>query len=149
MVIYADTSFLFSLYAQDSNTAQAGRISATFRASLALTPWQRHELRNAFRLAVFRGDMKTQQCQALLRTIETDLQSGALVDSPLIWADVYTEAEALSANHTEQLGTRASDVLHVAAARALGAKELYTFDARQKALATVAGLKVKPDRGAP
>lgn len=144
MVVYADTSFLSSLYAQDANTAQAGQISAAFRASLALTPWQRHELRNAFRLAVFRGDMTTQQCQALLTTIESDLQSGALADTPLTWADVYAHAETLSANHTEQLGTRGSDVLHVAAAVALGVKEFYTFDTRQKALATAAGLKVKP-----
>jgi len=35
-------------------------------------------------------------------------------------------------------------VLHVAAALALGAKVFYTFDTRQKALATAAGLKVKP-----
>jgi hypothetical protein len=35
-------------------------------------------------------------------------------------------------------------VLHVAAAVALGVKEFYTFDVRQKALATEAGLKVKP-----
>jgi len=119
MVVYADTSFLFSLYPLDANAAQAGRISTAFRASLALTPWQRHELRNAFRLAVFRGDMTPQQCQALLTTIETDLQTGALADTPLTWADVYAQAETLSANHTERLGTRGSDVLHVAAALAL------------------------------
>jgi predicted nucleic acid-binding protein len=144
MVVYADTSFLFSLYAQDANTAQAGQISAAFRASLAFTAWQRHELRNAFRLAVFRGDMATQQCQALLGTVEMDLQAGALADTALTWADVYTQAETLSASHTEQLGTRGSDVLHVAAALALGVKEFYTFDTRQKALAAAAGLKVKP-----
>jgi len=144
MLVYADASFLFSLYAQDANTAQAGQIGAASRGFLAWTPWQRHELRNAFRLAVFREDMTTQQCQALLGTLEADLQTGVLVDTPLAWADVYAQAEALSANHTERLGTRASDVLHVAAALALEVKEFYTFDARQKALATAAGLKVKP-----
>ena len=56
----------------------------------------------------------------------------------------YAATEALSAAHTEKLGTRASDVLHVAAAAALGVKEFYTFDARQKALAVKAGMKVKP-----
>jgi len=57
---------------------------------------------------------------------------------------VYAEAEALSAAHTEKLGTRASDVLHVAAAAALGVKYFYTFDTRQKALAVRTGMKVKP-----
>lgn len=144
MVVYADTSFLFSLYAQDANTARAGRISAAFRLSLAFTPWHRHELRNAFRLAVFRGDMTAQQCRTLLETTETDRQTGTLVETALAWADVYAQAETLSTGHTERLGTRGSDVLHVAAALALGVKEFYTFDARQKALATEAGLKVKP-----
>ncbi len=54
------------------------------------------------------------------------------------------ESEALSAAHTEKIGTRAFDVLHVAAAAVLGAKDFYTFDARQKALAVKAGMKVKP-----
>ena len=144
MVVYADTSFLFSLYAQDANTPVAGRISAAFRVALAFTSWQRHELRNAFRLAVFRGDMTAQQCQTLLATTETDMQAGTLVETALTWADVYAQAETLSAAHAAKLGTRASDVLHVAAAVVLGVKEFYTFDARQKALATKAGLKVKP-----
>ena len=144
MVVYADTSFLFSLYAQDANTPEAGRISAAFRMSLAFTPCQRHELRNALRLAVFRRDMTAQQCRTLLGTIEADMQTGALAETALTWADVYAQAETLSAGHTEQLGTRGSDVLHVAAAVALGVKEFYTFDTRQKALAGKAGLKVKP-----
>jgi len=50
----------------------------------------------------------------------------------------------LSAAHTETLGTRGFGVLHVAAAVALGIKDFYTFDTRQKALAVKAGMKVKP-----
>lgn len=52
MVAYADTSFFFSLYAQDANTAHAGQIAASLHAPLLITPIQRHELRNAFRLSV-------------------------------------------------------------------------------------------------
>ena len=144
MVAYADTSFLFSLYAQDANTAQAGQIGRMIKSSLAFTPLQRHELRNAFRLAVFRGDMTAEQCRALLETIEADTKTGALVETPVAWAEVYAEAEALGAAYTERLGTRALDVLHVAAATALGTKDFFTFDTRQKALAVKAGMKVKP-----
>jgi predicted nucleic acid-binding protein len=53
------------------------------------------------------------------------------------------EAERLSASHSEKLGTRSLDVLHVAAAVVLGAKEFHTFDTRQAKLAKAAGLKVK------
>ncbi|MCP5526339.1 MAG: type II toxin-antitoxin system VapC family toxin [Verrucomicrobiales bacterium] len=144
MVVYADTSFLFSLYAQDANTAQAGEVASGLRAPLAFTPWHRHELRNAFRLALFRGEMTAQQCETLLATTEADLQAGALAETALAWGDVFGEAEALSAAKVAKLGTRAADVLHVAAAVTLGSREFYTFDARQQALAKAAGLKVKP-----
>jgi predicted nucleic acid-binding protein len=53
-------------------------------------------------------------------------------------------AEELSAAHTETLGTRAADILHVATAAALGATLFLSFDTRQKALAAAAGLRVMP-----
>lgn len=144
MVAYADTSFFFSLYAQDANTVHAGRIAATLDAALVITPLQRHELRNAFRLAVFRREITAAECQKLLDDVEADTKVGVLVETPVSWAEAYTEAEALSAAHSKTLGTRGFDVLHVAAAVALGTKNFLTFDARQKALAVKAGLKVKP-----
>lgn len=144
MVVYADTSFLFSLYAQDANTARAAECSNHLRGVLAIAPLQRFELRNALRLAVFRGYMAEDEGQRLLALLDTDIRSGALVETPVSWAEVFAEAEALSAAHTAKLGIRASDVLHVAAASALGAKEFYTFDTRQKALAVKAGMKIKP-----
>lgn len=88
--------------------------------------------------------MTTVQGQQLLDTIEADIKTGLLEETPVAWAEVYAEAEALSAAHTEKLGTRALDVLHVASAAALGVKEFFTFDARQKALAVKAGMKVRP-----
>ena len=144
MVAYADTSFLFSLYAQDANTARAAQIVAALDASLVLTPLQRHELRNAFRLAAFRGDITGDECQKLLETFTGDIHSGTLIETPVAWEEVFAEAEALSAAHTRILGSRGFDVLHVAAAAALGAKVFFTFDARQKALAVKSGLKVRP-----
>jgi len=144
MVVYADTSFLFSLYAQDANTARAAELAGTQHGALIVTPLQRFELRNALRLSVYRGDIAEDECRRLLDLIETDIKTGALVETPVAWAEVYAEAEALSAAHTETLGTRAFDILHVSAASALGTKEFYTFDARQKVLAVKVGMKVKP-----
>ena len=144
MVTYADTSFFFSLYAQDANTVQAGKIVATVPIPLAFTPPQRHELRNAFRLSLFRREITATECQKLLETVDADTRHGVLGVTPVSWADVYAEAEALSAAHTKTLGTRGFDGLHVAAAVALGAKTFLTFDSRQKSLAIKAGLKVMP-----
>ena len=78
MAVYADASLLFSPYAQDANTQQAGQISGTFKAPLAFTPFQRHELRNTFQLALFRRDMTAAQRRTLLETIEADTKTGAI-----------------------------------------------------------------------
>jgi len=143
MVAYADTSFLFSLYVQDANTARAAQLGANLQGALIVTLLQRFELRNALRLSVFRGDISDDECRRLLDLIEADAKTGALVETPVSWAEVYTEAEALSAAHTGKLGTRAMDVLHVAAAVALGAKVFLSFDARQSTLAAKAGMTVQ------
>ena len=42
------------------------------------------------------------------------------------------------------LGCRTLDIIHVAAALVIGAKEFVTFDGRQAAMARKAGLTVKP-----
>jgi predicted nucleic acid-binding protein len=144
MVVYADSSFLFSLYAQDANTRRAAELAAVFNGALIFSSLQRFELRNALRLSVFRGDMAEDEYQRLLDQIEADAKTGALAETALPWAEVFANAEILSAAHTSKTGTRALDILHVAAAAVLGAKIFYTFDARQKALAAKAGMKVKP-----
>jgi hypothetical protein len=141
-VNYADSSFLFSLYAQDANTASAAKAAGPMQ-SFVLTPLQQHEVRNAVRLSRFHGDMTTEQAERILSALADDVRTGVLVEAPLPWADVFAEAEALSAAHTPGLGTRALDILHVAAARVLGARRFLTFDSRQKALAKKAGLKVR------
>jgi hypothetical protein len=80
----------------------------------------------------------------VLAEVEPDAKAGVLLETPVSWAAVYSEAEALSAACSKTLGTRGFDVLHVAVAIALGTKNFLTFDARQKSLAVKGGLKVKP-----
>ncbi len=144
MVVYADTSFLFSLYAQDANTLQAARAVKGGGLTFLLTDFQRYELRNALRLSVFRGHLQDDACQRILQQVTDDLDQGSFLAVPLVWSLVFAEAEALSVRHTGMLGTRSFDILHVAAAVTLGAKAFYTFDVRQTALAKKAGLKVRP-----
>ncbi len=144
MVIYADTSFLFSLYGNDANSPQARTIGDTLKVPLLFTPLHRHELRNAFRLAVFRKVLTPARCQAVLAEIEVDTRAGVLAETPIAWGEVFAEAEALSAAHTVVIGTRATDVLHVAAATSLGVTQFLTFDVKQRALARKAGLQASP-----
>ncbi|MDQ5981250.1 MAG: uncharacterized protein QG602_4228 [Verrucomicrobiota bacterium] len=48
----------------------------------------------------------------------------------------------LSEQHTTRIGTRALDVLHVASAMELGARQFLTYDIRQAKLAVACGLKM-------
>jgi hypothetical protein len=143
VVDYADTSFLISLYGRDANSRPAQALASELDVPLAFPSLLRHEVRNAVRLAVFRHEISTEEAGAILSALADDVRTGVLVETPLPWADVFAEAEALGAAHTPGLGTRALDILHVAAARVLGARRFLTFDSRQKALAKKAGLKVR------
>ena len=144
MVAYADTSFFLSLYTADAHHEAAVELLKRIKTALPLTAFQRHELRNAARLQVFRKDMTEQELEAVLRNIEADVKDGFLVEAGIAWSAVFTEAETLSAAHAERIGTRGMDILHVAAALVIGARDFLTFDTRQKALAVKAGLRVKP-----
>jgi predicted nucleic acid-binding protein len=144
MVVYADTSYLLSLYTNDAHhTAALARLKP-LQTPLLWTLFQRYEVRNAIRLQVFRKDLRQHEATEVLHEIEQDLQAGFLRAAPLVWAVVLEQAEKLSAKFTTDLGTRGLDILHVAAALALDAQAFFTFDARQKTLAAKAGLKVKP-----
>ena len=145
MVVYADTSFLVSLYGRDASSEVAQRLAAALKGAFAFTSLHRHEARNALRLAIFRKDITPEECETVIAAMDEDERAGVLVNSPVAWAEVFEQAEALSAAHTRKLGTRAMDVLHVAAAAVLGIGEFLTFDTRQKALARKSGMRVRPE----
>lgn len=142
MKAYADTGFLCSLYAPDTLTLRAVARMKRQALPLAFTWLHQLELRNALRLRIFRGDITTGQRDASLNTMLADLATGVLVAASPPLSEVMTEAERLSALHSQTLGTRTLDILQVAAALVLGLAELLTFDTRQAALAKAAGLKV-------
>ena len=141
MTTYADTGFLCSLYAPDAHSA--GAIVRMRRQALPLPFTWLHqlELRNAFRLRVFRREIPGTQRDASLNVVLADLAAGVLAVAAHGHAALMIEAERLSALHSERLGTRSLDILHVAAALVLGHAQFLTFDRRQRALALAAGLR--------
>jgi predicted nucleic acid-binding protein len=72
----------------------------------------------------------------------SDLATGVFAHATAAWPEVLLEAERLSAGHSETIGTRSLDILHVASALVLGAEQFATFDTRQGTLARAAGLRV-------
>jgi hypothetical protein len=143
-MIYADSSFLFSLYAWDDNTQAAQAIYATdARRPLLFTPWQRFELRNAVRLASHRvrrtGQKVPFQLGNVFKRIDEDLTASRLKHMEPDWHETFRLAEELSAAHTEALGAVSVDLWHVAVALLLRADTFWTFDDEQFTLARAAG----------
>lgn len=143
MKTYADTSFLVRLYLTQSDSQKALAFMRDFRDPLPFTPLHRHELRNALRLAVFRKEIDAERRKAAFLDIESDLQDGILAHAPVAWTNAFREADQLGNDHTETMGMRSVDLLHVGIAQALGMKEFLTFDTRQAELAKAVGFKVK------
>ena len=141
---YADSSFLVSLFTEDTNSAAATRFMERNPDPLPFNPLHRLEVRNGIRLRVQRGEIDTDRRTAAFRQIEEDLADGLLVHSPLPWTDALRKAEHLSADHAERIGSRSADTLHVATALLAGATRFLSFDKRQRELAQAAGLEVKP-----
>ena len=141
---YADSSFLVSCYVQDANTPQARVWLLQAGVPLVFTPLHALEVRNAFKLGVFRGLFSAAAATAAWANLEADLRSGRLVRKAVNWPLAFRVAERLSKQHTATAGTRSLDILHVAAAKVLRAVEFISFDARQRGLAATVGLKVAP-----
>ena len=113
MTAYADTGFLCSLYAPDAHSARAVVRMRRQALPLAFTWLHQLEFRNAIRLRVFRGEITPAQRDASLNTLLADLAGGVLVAASPLLTEVMIEAERLSALHSETLGTRSLDILHV------------------------------------
>ena len=143
-MIYLDTSFLLPIYTPEPQSGVVHTYLARGAPVLFFTSFHRLELRTALRARLFRKTLTRQELQTALRLSEEDLAGGILRHTPLLWADAFREAERLGDAHAAETGARSGDLLHVASALVLDAKEFLTFDQRQKMLARRAGLKVKP-----
>jgi predicted nucleic acid-binding protein len=139
--VYADPSFIVSLYSPDANSAAAARTMQASSGDCFLTTFGELEVVNAMGLRIFRKEVSPGQAQSSLVEFERDLRDGvfqlrALTDP------VLERARQLSRQTTAKLGTRTADLLHVAAALELGVDCLYTFDLHQRKLAQTLRLKL-------
>ena len=142
MNAYADTAFLCSLHAPDPHTNRGIAWLKRQRQPLPFTGFHRLEFRNALRLRVFRREITPAQRELSIQAMLSDLAAGVFAHVTAAWPEVLLEAERLSAGHSETIGTRSLDILHVASALVLGAEQFVTFNTRQGTLARAAGLRV-------
>lgn len=118
---------------------------------LCYLPLHALEIRNAIlqrafhqRRSVASGERSqiARERDAALARLEHLLARRALLDVSLDLDAVLTRAGTLSAAHTERIGARAIDIIHVASALALEVEQFLTTDSRQADLATAEGMKV-------
>jgi hypothetical protein len=86
-------------------------------ARFAFTPLDVLELRNAFKLGVFRKLLTAVEAAAAWKNVERDLRSGRLVRQAVKWPSILRLAVRLSEQHSSVCGTRSLDIIHVATAK--------------------------------
>lgn len=141
MSVYADTSFLASLYIPDANSVAAARRMERLPLPVLITPLVELELANAFQLRLFRNEARPAELRAAHAAFRADAQKGVLAMN-ILPEGAYAEARRLVSRWTARLGTRTLEILHVAAALSLRADAFHTFDERQRKLAKAAGLRI-------
>jgi predicted nucleic acid-binding protein len=144
MDAYFDSAIIVKLYVQEATSPDAIRLVGAYVAPYALTQWQALEVKNAIRLKAFRAEITVVEMNRSITAFEQDITAGRWQRPTYTAGTVEQKADELSAGHAATLGCRTLDIIHVAAALVLGAREFVTFDTRQGALAKQAGLTVKP-----
>ena len=152
MRAYADSSFILRLVTGEVDSPQA--IAAYRRLDsprLFYQPLHALEVRNAILQRAFhqrrsiasrRRRHVARERDAALARLEHLVARRALLDVALDMDAAITRAANLSTAHTERLGARAIDLLHVAGALTLESELFFTTDSRQAQLAKAEGLKV-------
>jgi predicted nucleic acid-binding protein len=112
------------------------------RNALTLTSLGEYELANALRFSEFRKGIAPGEAALFWAQFEADRASGRLQIQICNLSHVIDEAKRLSATYTLTSGNRSFDILQVAAALILNARQFLTFDKNQKKLAEAEGLVV-------
>lgn len=142
MTAYLDSSALIKLYVRERESVAVARYVKRLSAPIYFSHLHELELKNGLRLKTFRREVFPKDGQATIHSIDQDLASGVLQRPILSWVDVFRAAFELSEKYSAILGCRSLDLLHVASAVLVQVTDFLTFDDRQAALASRAGLRV-------
>ncbi|HEV7217962.1 MAG TPA: type II toxin-antitoxin system VapC family toxin [Terriglobales bacterium] len=139
MTVYADTSFLVSVYVEDRHSSMADRLLGS-APPIVITPLHLAEWADAVSQQVFRRQMSPQEATKVHQEFEKDIQSGLWIQAAMP-DQAFDLCADLARRYGPKLGIRTLDSLHVACALELRAEQFWTFDERQAKLAKAAGLK--------
>ncbi|MFT5471415.1 MAG: putative nucleic acid-binding protein [Verrucomicrobiales bacterium] len=131
MVGYFDTSLLFNVYVPQATGTQNAVNLLQSAAPVVLTDYGFTELRNALRLARFRGQITDVELESSLSRLEQHLTIGLYDWRDPDWSQVYQRAEQIGDQVTVDVGIRSMDLIHLAVAMETGATDFYSADQRQ------------------
>ena len=144
---YCDSSFLAALYQPtDVFHPHACEVASAFTSSIPYTLLNELELLNTLSRCLGNRSLDQAAHDSILRVIDADTADGLLEKTSLNQIKVYEKAREISKKHTPALACRSLDILHVAAALILGARNFASLDLRQRKLAEAVKLKLLPSR---
>ncbi len=142
-MLYVDTSVIVKLYIKEEKSLEASKLIIENNEAIPLTSLHELEFTNAINLKQFRAEITTDDAHFITSRFN-DHESKGIFFRPLFnWADTFKYAFDLSNNHTQIIGSRSLDILHVAMALSIKADRFLSFDNRQSKLASLSGLKIE------
>ena len=141
MTTYIDSSVLVAVYVPERFSASARR-TLSHVPQVPYTLLHELEVANAFALLLGRRSITVAEHRAIGAQVRDDVEAQRLVPTAVDWPQTFAGACELSQSCTPTLLTRSLDLLHVAAAGAIGCKVFVSADDRQLAAAKAAWLKV-------
>lgn len=146
MNAYPDTSFLCALYRKQDNSSRALAYRNAMTEPLPVTRLLLWEFRQSVRFQAFRHSRNRDvgyplhEAEKMLSDLTDDMHDGLVVSSECDFINILVIGERISKSRTFTGGHRSFDILHIATAIELGAKEFLSFDANQIQLAGAEGL---------
>jgi len=146
LIAYPDTSFLCALYRMQDNSERALAWREAMLEPLHVSRPLLWEFRQSARFQAFRHrrdrdvGYPMHEAEKMIADLGEDMKAGLVVAADCDLADVFVIGERLSNQWTYESGHRSFDILHIATALALGARDFLSFDANQIQLAAAEGL---------
>ena len=137
-MVYADSSFLASLYLKDAHSAAALKLIETHPA-ICLTPLHLTECFHAFMQQAYFGNITEADALQLCDLLRQD-SANKIWHEAAVPEYAFEKCAELARKYGRKFGIRTLDSLHVACALELQAERFWTFDERQAKLAKAAGL---------
>ena len=148
MNAYPDTSVLRALYRTQDNSSRALAYRDAMTEPLHVTRLLLWEFRQSVRFQAFRHSKNREvgyplhEAERMIEKLTEHLGLGLVKLEDCDFINILVTSERISKSRTFTGGHRSFDILHVATAIELGAKEFLSFDANQIQLAGAEGLTI-------